>query len=498
MQLDSPPTRVRHFRIAAALLLWTAAAPRALADAALDRLLVQRGDAFVAAVNAPGDEALAQFARDHLERRVVAEGLTPRFVAAVRRDFATLGPIDRRKVQVLRDGALVFVLARRAMTGAWQNFQFRVVAAEEHRLQLVFVAVAVEPMARPGTPIEAAETRAWLERFMAAMEVQQPFSGVALVARGGKDVYSLVRGVSVAERNEPMGRGTCLGTASGSKLFTAVAVLQLAQAGKLSLDATLLSLVPSFPAREYAAAVTVRQLLTHTAGAGNYWDDTYERSWQTITETQQLLPHVVRHLRETPVGEFSYSNSGYAILGAVVEAVSGETYFEYVRKHVFEPAGMGATGFPLRSKREAGVAGAYIPEWQAGAVRPGVYLPATLGERGSAAGGAATTADDMVAFVRALSGGRLLDPAWFQQMIEPQVADGTAADSWYGLGPAIDKQRGVRSWGHGGTGPGTQFDLRVYPERDVVMVVISNYDTIAAHELAGAIDDIVRGGGAAR
>jgi CubicO group peptidase (beta-lactamase class C family) len=498
MRSNAPLTRIRRFHVALALLLGAAAAPRALADVALDRLLVQRGAAFVAAVNAPGEDALAQFVRDHLERRVVAEGLTPRFVAAVRRDFAMLGPIDRHMVQVLRDGALVFVLARRATTGAWQSFQFRVVAAEEHRLQLVFVAVAVEPMARPGTPIEAVETRAWLDRFMATMEVQQPFSGVALVVCGGKEVYSLVRGVAVAERNEQMGRGTRLGTASGSKLFTAVAVLQLAQAGKLSLESKLIEVVPSFPDREYAAAVTVRQLLTHTAGAGDYWDETYERGWHAITETPQLLPHVVRHLRETPVGEFSYSNSGYAILGAVIEAVSGETYFEYVRKHVFAPAGMSATGYPLRSKREAGVARAYLPEWQAGAVRPGVYLPAALGERGSAAGGAATTAEDMVVFVRALAGGRLLEPAWFRRMIEPQVADGTAADTWYGLGPAIDKQRGVLSWGHGGAGPGTQFELRVYPERDVVMAVMSNYDTIAAHELAVAVDDIVRGGGAAR
>jgi len=263
-------------------------------------------------------------------------------------------------------------------TSAWQNFQFRVVAAEEHRLQLVFIAIAVEPVARPGTPIESSETRAWLDCFVAAMEAQQPFSGVALVVRGAKEVYSLVRGVAVAERNEPMTRATRLGTASGSKLFTAVAVLQLAQAGELSLDARLVDVLPSRPDREYAAAVTIRRLLTHTAGAGDYWGEEFERSWLTITETAHLLPHVVRHLRAMPIGEFSYSNSGYAILGAVIEAVSGESYYDHVAKHILVPAGMRATGHPLRSRREPGVAGAYDPEWQAGAVRPGTYRPATL------------------------------------------------------------------------------------------------------------------------
>jgi len=475
------------------LLLLALGAPLVAADGGVPTaLLTQRGEAFVAAFNTPGEEALAAFARDHLERRVAAQGLVPRFVESVRSDFELHGAIAGHQVQVLNDGRLLFVLARRAKSGAWLSYQFRVHPEDEHRLQLVFISLAVEPMARPGTSLEAPETRAWLDRYVDAMATQQPFSGVVQVERGGREVYSLVRGLAVAETREPMTRATRLNMASGSKLFTAVAILQLDQAGKLSIEKPLADFLPAFPDAAWASSVTLRQLLTHTAGAGNYWDEAYEQSWREITTTAQFLPHVLRHLRASPVGQFNYSNSGFVILGLVVEAVSGESFYDYVRRRIFAPAGMTATGYPLRSRREPGVAGAYRPEIEAGAVRPGSYLPVELGERGSAAGGAATTADDLVRFVRALSDGRLLDPAHVREMTRPQVAMGGPGGDSYGLGTIVRERDGVRSWGHGGTARGTHFELAVYPEREVVSIVMSNYDTVGGYELAKALDEIVR------
>jgi len=474
------------------LLLALAAPLPAVEGGVPTQLLLQRGEAFVAAFNAPGDAALLAFARDHLERRVAAAGQAPRFVESVRRDFDLHGAFAAHRVQVLNDGKLAFVLARRARSGVWLNYQFRVHPEDEDRLQLVFVSLAVEPMERPTTPLGSAETRAWLDRFVDAMETQQPFSGVAYAGRDGRELYSVVRGMAVAETGERMTRASRLNMASGSKLFTAVAVLQLDQAGKLSIDAPLATYLPDFPDRDWAASVTLRKLLTHTAGAGDYWDEEYERSWREITTTQQFLPHVLRHLRASPIGEFSYSNSGFILLGLVIEAVAGESYYDYVRERIFEPAGMTATGYPLRSKREPGVAGAYRPEVRAGAVVPGTYLPLELGERGSAAGGAATTVDDLLRFVRALEEGRLLDAARFREMTRPQVAMGGSAGESYGLGTSVRERDGVLSWGHGGTARGTHFDLAVYPGLGVVTMVLSDYDTVGGFELAKAFDDLVR------
>jgi CubicO group peptidase (beta-lactamase class C family) len=181
------------------------------------------------------------------------------------------------------------------------------------------------------------------------------------------------------------------------------------------------------------------------------------------------------------------------LLGLVIEAVSGASYYDFVRKGVLEPAGMTATGFPVRGDGTAGVAIAYEPEMDAGAVKRGVYLPVALGARGSSAGGASTTADDMVRFAGALGGGVLLDKAHLELLTHGHVPY-AGPDSWYGYGTIVDASRGVRSYGHAGSAPGTQFDLRIYPERDTVVVVMSNYNTIAGPEVASALDHLVRNG----
>lgn len=221
-------------RIVPALALLILASVASLRADSVEALLRQRGEAFVAAMNRQGD-ALTAFARNHLESRVAREGLAGRLAERVRDTFAELGPIERHSLQVLRDGRLLFVYGKHAKSGTWQNYQFRVIADDGHRLQLVFRAVAIEPMERPAAPLGSPKSGPWLQKFQAALDAQQPFSGIALVRSRGQELYSLVKGVADATSNAPVTRGTRFGMASGSKMFTAVAVLQLAQAGKLSL-----------------------------------------------------------------------------------------------------------------------------------------------------------------------------------------------------------------------------------------------------------------------
>lgn len=482
---------MRRAAVVPALLLSMLAASRARAAEPVEALLRQRAEAFVAAMNAGDRAPLEAFARDHLESRVAREGHAGRFADRMIETRAELGAIERHSVQVLRGGALVFVYGKHAKGGAWQNYQFRVVAGDGHRLQLVFRAVAVEPLERPGAPLVSDEAGRWLGQFQARLEAQQPFSGIALVRSRGREAYALVKGTADAAKRAPVTRRSRFGMASGSKMFTAVGILQLAQRGRLSLGDPLGKHLPGFPNPEFAKRATIHQLLTHTAGAGNYWDDAYEKEWDRITELRQMLPFVLGHLGEQPAGEFSYSNSGYVLLGLVIEAVSGTGYYDYVRTHVLEPAGMASTGFPARTDATPDRALPYEPEMDAGAVKPGVYVPVTLGARGSSAGGASTTVDDLLRFVDALRGGVLLDAAHLDLMTRGHVRYG-GPDSWYGYGTIVEKDRGVLSWGHGGMARGTQFELKVYPERDAVLVVMSNYNTIAGPEMASALDHLVR------
>lgn len=447
----------------------------------------QRGEAFGAAMKA-GEAALLEFARAQVALGGASEERARAFVSRMKETLAELGPVDRHQVQVLPNARVVFVFCRHGKTGAWQNYQFRVVSEESNRLQLVFRATAVEPLARPETPLDHPESSKWMAKFLTALEAQQPFSGVALVRQKGKEIFSLEKGLADAGRNVKVSRATRFGMASGSKMFTAVAILQLAQAGKLSLSDPLIKHLPAFQNPEFAKRATLHQLLNHTAGAGNYWDDAYEKSWDTITQTKQMLPFVLNHLGASPPGEFSYSNSGYILLGLVIEAVSGQSYYDYVHQHILKPAGMLATGFPMRGEPGSDQALPYNPEMDAGMVKPGVYVPVTLGARGTSAGGASTTLDDLLRFADALRSGALLDKAHLELMTRAHVPFG---GQWYGYGLILDRKGGVSSYGHGGTARGTHFEFRIFPDLDTVMIVMSNYNTIAGNEIASALDDLI-------
>jgi CubicO group peptidase (beta-lactamase class C family) len=453
----------------------------------VEALARQRGEAFGEAMKA-GDAALLSFAREHVALKG-SEDRAKAFAARMKDTLSELGPIDRHQVQVLPNARAVFVFCRHAKTGAWQNYQFQVVAEESNRLQLVFRAIAVEPLARPQTPLDHPESQKWMTKFLTGLEGEQPFSGVAAVRQNGKEIFTLVKGVADVGRDVKVSRATRFGMASGSKMFTATGILQLAQAGKLSLNDPLSKYLAAFPNAEFANRATIHQLLNHTAGAGDYWDDAYEKSWDTITETKQMTPFVLKHLDASPPGEFSYSNSGYILLGLVIEAVSGQSYHDYVQSHILNPAGMRATGFPMRGEALTDAALPYDPEMDAGLVKPGVYVPVKLGARATSAGGASTTLDDLLRFADALRSGVLLDKTHLALMTRSHVPFG---GQWYGYGLILDRKRDVFSYGHGGTARGTQFEFRVFPDLDTVMVVMSNYNTIAGNEIASALDDLIR------
>lgn len=453
-----------------------------------ESLLRVRGEAFVAAMNADAD-ALSAYARNHLRVGLGPSGAS-RFAAAMRDTVTSLGPIERHVVHVLPSGRALFVYAKHTRQAGWENYQFTADAADEHRLTLVFRAMAVEPMPVTAALLGSGDASRWLDRFFPHLEDQQPFSGIAVVRQGGKEVVTRIQGMADAARRRPVTRTTRFAMASGSKLFTAVAVLQLDQAGKLSLNDRLAAHVHLPTARRYAERVTLRELLSHTGGAGDYWTPDYERGWDSITSLPQMLPFVLPHL-SGPSNDASYSNSGYILLGLVVEAVSGMSYYDYVQTHVFRPAGMNHTGYPTRSDLPEDAARPYEPTFDAGAVVRGSYSLAKGPARGTSAGGAMTTVDDVLRFADALQSGILLDSSHRALLTGAHVPTG-APDTFFGYGAMVDRSRGVTSYGHAGQAPGTTFDLRVFPDIDTVCLVASNLNTIAGPEMTRALDHLIR------
>jgi hypothetical protein len=258
-----------------------------------------------------------------------------------------------------------------------------------------------------------------------------------------------------------------------NKMFTATAVMQLVEAGKLSLDDTVGKVMTDYPNADVARKVTIRHLLGHTGGTGDFFGPQFVKNRLTLkTHADYVAMFGGRAPLHEPGAEFRYSNYGMVLLGALIERVSGLSYFDYVRTHVFEPAGMKSTG----SLPETDT----VPNRSTGYMRSNdAWVPNndTLPWSGTAAGGGYSTVGDFFRFAEALQSGKLVSKASLTQMITPGI------NRQYGFGMYLTGDGATRSFGHGGGAPGQTGDLKVFPESGYVIVALSNLDPPVASRM---------------
>ncbi len=304
------------------------------------------------------------------------------------------------------------------------------------------------------------------------------FSGALLVARHGKVLLQRAWGRANRETGAPVTLDTQFRVGSMNKMFTAVATLQLVEAGKLALDDPIGKILTDYPNQDLAAKVTVRQLLTHTGGTGDIFGPDFMKNRLTLREHGDYLKlYGSRALTHEPGKEFHYSNYGFVLLGAILEKVSGMSYYDYVSTRIFQPAGMASTAslpenenVPLRAVGyRTGEAG-----W--------VANTDTLPWRGTSAGGGYSTVGDFLRFAQALEAGTLISKAMLAEATRRQKDD-------YGYGFQVNGDGRSRSYGHGGGAPGINGDLRVFPQLGYVLVALSNLDPPVASGLVDFFAD---------
>lgn len=332
------------------------------------------------------------------------------------------------------------------------------------------IAQADQQSLRPGGKDINNELGAFLEKLAAS----DSFSGAVLIAQDDKPIFRKAYGMANKDGNVQNRVTTKFNLGSMNKMFTGVAVAQLAEQGKLSFNDTVGKYLPDYPNKAVADKVTIHQLLTHTSGLGDYLHDKFSAAQSGFKRVADYLPVFANDpLAFEPGRGWQYSNAGYIVLGAIIERVTGQSYYDYVQKHIFKPAGMNHTGFypPVGD-----LPGAAIPYTNFGPKGPwqGPRHAAERVElRGGPAGGGYSTVDDLLKFSIALRRHKLLSPQYTDIITTGKV---DAPFGKYGYGFGVVNFKGVRSFGHNGGAPGISAQFDVYPDLGYTVIVLSNYD----------------------
>lgn len=306
-----------------------------------------------------------------------------------------------------------------------------------------------------------------IEAVIARHAQQDLFSGTVIVAHNGRIVHASAHGEANKDHRVPNRLDTRHNIGSIGKLFTAVAIMQLVEAGKLRLDDTLALHLPDYPFPE-KDAITIQQLLNHSSGLGDYMKhEDYRRRIDGIRTIADILPLVyAQKPLFAPGARFGYSNSGMVVLGAIIEKASGLRYPDYLQRHIFAPAGMHDSRLAQEDEVLANRSIGYLHDPEGG-YRANVreIMPA------SADGGLRTTAPDLVRFDRALAGDVLLSADSRQRMLTPVGPAPFLASGWF-----TQRVAGHLAVGHGGGAPGINAEFRRYPDDGLTVIVLSNYD----------------------
>ena len=337
------------------------------------------------------------------------------------------------------------------------------------------LALDIEAVERPADlripRLDQAGAIAALAAQADAAAAEDAFSGVLLVARGDEVLLQRAWGLADRAAGTPVTLDTRFRLGSMNKMFTAVAVLQLVEAGRLSLEGSVGQSLPGYPNADIAK-VTIRQLLTHAGGTGDIFGPAFDQHRLSLkTHDDYVRLYGARGPTHPPGQAHEYSNYGYVLLGAIIERASGLSYEDYVARHVFAPAGMHDTGALPEDVDVPGRARAYTR-------KDGAWVDAadTLPYRGTAAGGGYSTAADLLKFARALQAGILLSPASLAEATRRQTP-------WYGYGFMVGQRHGVAGFGHGGGAEGMNASLGIFPAQDAVVIGLSNLDPPAVERL---------------
>jgi CubicO group peptidase (beta-lactamase class C family) len=364
----------------------------------------------------------------------------------------------------------------------------------ELRLGILDPARQPHPYVDVSPKASVAERIAAIDREVQARGADGQFSGGVLIAQGEKVL--LQRAVGLADQSfaVPNTAETKFHIGSQTKMFTAVAAAQLAAEGRLKFGDPMGKYLTDYPDRAVASQITVDQLLTHTSGLGDFQTPDYDRErWQLHGLADLYRFFANQPLRFAPGKGWGYSNAGMMLVGLIVERVSGSPYTDYIREHVFRPAGMQNSGFDAVSDVTSNLAVGYTHATEKGSRQGPLRSNLMMIPNGNPAGGAYSTTGDMLRFAAALRAHRLLDGASTELVTAAHVKAEGPPELFYGYGFRVVTINGQRAYGHGGSVPGGNSELFIFPDMDLTVIALANDDPPSASRIVTPICELLTG-----
>jgi CubicO group peptidase (beta-lactamase class C family) len=320
-----------------------------------------------------------------------------------------------------------------------------------------------------------------MEQVIQTYVANKTFMGSVLVARGNEILLSKGYGFANLEWDIPDSPSTKYRLGSITKQFTAASILLLEERGKLKMEDPVKKYIPDAPAAW--DHITIFNLLTHTSGIPNFTNFPEYKQIQPFPITPEKIVALFRDkpLDFQPGEKWNYSNSGYVLLGYLIEKIGGESYEKFLQENIFTPLGMQDSGYDSNSDVIARRAAGYAPS-PSGPVNAG-FIHMSIPH---AAGALYSTTEDLLRWEQGLFGGKVLSSASLQKMTTPFKND-------YAFGLVVNKQNGRKRISHGGGIEGFNTSLGYYPEDHITVVVLANLNGSAPDELGIKLGALAHG-----
>ena len=461
-----------------AILTGAQQVPREIPDTPSGILLAHLLNAF----NSGEEDPWKSFIRDHWKEK---ESAFERRLEFFRQIYSDMGGFTLNRVEDFDDYSISVLIRAKSPSGPfeWVNLTLQADTLPPHKLDMLSARPAEEPgFEPPEGDLTHEQIADFLDRYLDHLVSEDRFSGTVLIAKDGKPFYTRAYGLASKRFNIPNRLDTKFNLGSMNKMFTGVAIMQLAEQRRISVNDPVGKYLPDLPRREIAEKVTIRHLLTHSSGMQDYWDELFDSPFWEIKTVNQLAELIFDDtLLFEPGSDFHYSNSGPIVLGMIIEKVTGQDYYDYIREHICQPAGMVNTDCYEMDTPVPNLAIGYTKLNYDGTRNPDGKWRNNLfmhTVKGGPAGGGFSTVEDLLKFDIALRNNKLITKESFDTLTTGKMKRGPGGGYAY-----LFQDRtvnGHRIVGHGGGAPGINANLDMYIDTGYAVAVMANYDEAAS------------------